>query len=91
MELPIVIKVESLPWGKGITLWPFIIVEKDVRVFKHECMHWYQIKRMGFFKFYYSIIKEYIKHGMNDGPLEQECERYEEHPLTEQEEKWWKK
>ena len=85
---PIVIK-----WpleGRGLTLYPFIFAHKDwPSTFKHECMHWYQIQRMGVLSFYWAIIKEYLKHGMNYGPLEQECERYEAYPLGEKEKEWW--
>lgn len=78
-----------LPFGMGLTLYPFIFIDGDERTFKHECMHWYQIERMGVFRFYWEILKEYIKHGSNDGPLEQECEKYETYPLNYQEQEWW--
>jgi hypothetical protein len=52
-------------------------------------MHWYQIDRMGLIKFYWEILKEYIRHGIYTGPLELEAREYSKEPFTDIEERWW--
>ena len=93
MRKPIIVKWLWLPWGYGITLWPFILVSSRApnpkATFKHELMHWYQIERMGVFKFYLEIIKEYIDYGRYTGPLEYECYEYKWEPLLSCEKEWW--
>ena len=90
MKKPIICNT-WLPLGTGLTLYPFILIDskRPERTFKHELMHWYQIHEMGVLRFYWEILKEYIKHGSNDGPLEQECEEYELEPLLSCERRWW--
>ena len=95
-EKPIVIKVPCLPFGRGVTLYPFIIVEGKYNAiaqstFKHECMHWYQMRRMGVLKFYWEILKEYLEEGIYKGPLEQEAYLYKySGELTDKELEWWR-
>lgn len=90
-DKPIVVKNVWLPFGSGVTLYPFIFVEKGkVDTFKHECMHWYQMERMGVLRFYWEILKEYLTVGRYKGPLEQEAYVYKySGPLTAKEQEWW--
>lgn len=46
----------------GIVLYPFIFLAPqfpDEYLMNHELIHWFQIKRLGVFKFYISYLKEY--------------------------------
>lgn len=85
---PIVVK-----WpleGRGLTLYPFIFAHKDWEsTFKHEMKHWHQIQALGVFGFYKAILREYWRHGPNDGPMEMVCEAYEREPLTAEERELW--
>ena len=93
MKKPIIVKNLKLPWGNGVTLWPFIIVSSKApepeKTFKHECMHWYQIQAWGVFKFYWRIIKEYFEWGQYGGPIEVACYKYKQEPLLSCEQEWW--
>ena len=91
-EKPIVIKDGWLPAGRGLTLYPFIIIDNPMypeRTFKHECKHWHQMRRMGVAKFYWEILREYVSVGRYAGPLEQEAYLYRMEPLTDEEKEWW--
>lgn len=93
MRKPIIIRKLRLIGGRGITIWPFIIISTHSpdpeRTFKHECMHWYQIHELGVLKFYWKIIIEYIKYGQRDGPLEKAAYAYSDEPFTEREREWY--
>jgi len=63
------------------TIPPFgIFIESkyktDKSILRHEMVHWSQYQRMGFFGFYTTYIKEYIKYGNRfDGPMEVEARK----------------
>lgn len=47
---------------EGIVLFPFIFFSSNVpsvKIINHELIHILQIKREGFFKFYFNYFKEY--------------------------------
>lgn len=49
---------------EGIVLYPFIFfysANPSVKIINHELIHILQIKRDGFFKFYFTYLKEYLQ------------------------------
>lgn len=49
--------------------------KKNRLIVKHEMVHWYQYRRMGFWGFYTTYLYEYIKYGRKYGPMEVEARR----------------
>ena len=82
----------------AITLYPFILFSSTVytmkrnlrepmHLFKHEYIHIEQVRRMGWFKFYFLYIIESIKNGYEDNKYEIEAYSRQTEPLTEEEQK----
>ncbi len=55
-------KIPAMLGACAITLYPFILFdgEPEPEIIYHEYVHVKQIQRLGWFKFYYSYIKEYV-------------------------------
>jgi hypothetical protein len=49
--------------------------KKDKSILRHEMAHWKQYHRMGFYSFYGTYFKEYIKYGRKNGPMEVEARK----------------
>ena len=80
-EMPKAIKVPKwvLPFGYGLTLYKLILVRKDGDIpylVAHESKHVEQWTRIGFFKFPYLYIKEYIAKGYWENKYEVEARYY---------------
>ncbi len=48
----------------GIVLYPFIFcsaIKPSVKIINHELIHIQQVKRVGFIRFYFTYLKEYIQ------------------------------
>lgn len=77
-----IIEVHCTRWflpkrATGITLYPFIFYQKskfDIILRRHEWIHIRQVRRDGWFKFYYTWIKE--NHQMGYYDIEYEKEAY---------------
>lgn len=59
----------------GIVLYPFVLFrdrQPDVTplLWQHEVVHIYQIKDVGFFRFYFTYIKYWIQYGYYMNPYE---------------------
>lgn len=83
MSPPWVIKKKwfTPPWGsKGITLYPFVFVKKDVseRVIRHEMIHVYQVRQEGWWKFYLGYLWKIVTGGVLR--LEWETSKHEQDP-----------
>jgi hypothetical protein len=79
-------------WGrfKGITLYPFILFkdkkeEVSEKLFRHEMEHVYQIRELGWFKFYWKYLRQSCKVGYDDNKFEVMARKAESSPLTPQE------
>ena len=49
---------------EGIVLYPYIVCsakKPSVKTINHELIHILQVKRHGFFRFYFTYLKEYIQ------------------------------
>lgn len=77
-------------WIGGITIYPFIFFKRKREeitdtLFRHELEHIYQVKRLGWFRFYISYLIENIKEGYQNNKYELEAESRENTPLTVEE------
>lgn len=68
-------------------LYPFMLFSQDRytvtdRLFRHEMQHVYQVKRMGWFKFYITYLWLLRKHDHSTHPYENEAREHENEPLT---------
>ena len=83
----------------AITLYPFILYSQSTyhlkrrednylkNLFKHEYVHIGQVRRMGWFKFYFLYIIENAKTGYKGNKYELEAWMRQEEPYTEEEQK----
>lgn len=83
----------------AITLYPFILYSQDkyhlqrreegylTHLFKHEYIHIEQVRRMGWFKFYFLYIIEGMKNGYENNKYENEAHERQVEPYTEEEQK----
>ena len=67
-------------YADGITLPPLgILIERrykwDDKLLKHEKGHWAQYQEWGFIKYYYTVIRDYLKYGPGNGPIEADADR----------------
>lgn len=74
----------------GMVLYPFMLFKRSKeevtdKLFRHELEHVYQVRRLGWFKFYFSYLWLRIKHKHGDHPYEMEANAHENDPLTEAE------
>ena len=74
-----------------VIFYPFILFKypKDTitdELFRHELQHVYQIKSLGYFKFFYRYIKYSIKYGYKQNPYEIDARTASLEPLDENEE-----
>lgn len=75
----------------GVTLYPYILYrhERDDvsdQMFRHELEHVYQIRRDGFFKFYFTWLRDAYRFGYDNIPYEIEAYAVQHEPLTSVEE-----
>lgn len=83
--------------ASAITLYPFILFSKSIiglkgtqhpaHLFKHEYIHIEQIRRMGWFKFYFFYLVENAQTGYDDNKYEIEAYLRQAEPLNEEEQK----
>lgn len=82
----------------AITLYPFILYKRDKEflkarpdylkaLFKHEYIHIDQVRRMGWFKFYFLYIIENIRKGYKQNKYELEAWDRQHEQYTEEEQK----
>ena len=82
----------------AITLYPFILFSRSVagikthrkepeHLFKHEYIHIEQVRRLGWFKFYFTYIVESFKNDYLDISYEVEAYKRQTEPLNEEEQK----
>jgi hypothetical protein len=77
-------------WKAAIVLYPYVLFrrgkrEVSDRLFRHELEHVYQVKRMGWFKFYSTYLWYSLRHGYWNNPYEIEARAMENEPLTDAE------
>jgi hypothetical protein len=77
-------------WIAGITIYPFIFFKQkkeDVsdRLFRHELEHIYQVRAMGWLKFYISYLWIGLRHKHKTHPYEEQARKVQHDPLTEEE------
>ena len=82
----------------AITLYPFILFSRTVasiktrysspeELFKHEFIHVEQVRRMGWFKFYFKWLVENRKTGYKQNKYELEAWERQTEPFTDEEQK----
>jgi len=82
----------------AITLYPFILYSRSKpylsarsdylkALFKHEYIHIEQVRRMGWFRFYFLYIIESIRNGYEDNKYEVEAHNRQHEQYTEEEQK----
>ncbi len=82
----------------AITLYPFILFSRSVQgiktyrsypeqLFKHEYIHIEQVRRLGWFKFYFLYLVESAKNGYRQNKYEVEAYDRQTEPFNEEEEK----
>ena len=82
----------------AITLYPYILFSRTVpslktnlrnpeQLFKHEYIHIEQVRRMGWFKFYFCYLVENAKTGYDKNKYEIEAYTRQVEPFTEEEKK----
>lgn len=79
-------------WIGGITIYPFIFFKRTREevsdtLFRHELEHIYQVRRLGWFKFYFTYILENLKVGYKNNKYEVEARAAQVNPLTDEERK----
>ena len=80
------------PWFVGvrwlhvnaITLYPFIIVrssvKRDERVRRHELIHIWQVRKVGWFRFYLTYLRDAMRHTYREIPAEVEAYAHDKDP-----------
>ncbi len=82
----------------AITLYPFILFSRSVQgiktyrkypeqLFKHEYIHIEQVRKLGWFKFYFLWLGESAKNGYKGNKYEIEAYARQTEPLNEEEQK----
>ena len=82
----------------AITLYPFILFKRTVpgikayrthpeQLFKHEYIHIEQVRKIGWFKFYFLYLVESAKNGYRNNKYEVEAYGRQAEPFTAEEEK----
>ena len=82
----------------AITLYPFILFSRSVagikthrkepeHLFKHEYIHIEQVRRLGWFKFYFLYLVDNAKNGYDENKYEIEAYTRQIEPLNEEERK----
>lgn len=81
----------------AITLYPFILFSKSITglkgmqhpvyLFKHEYIHIEQIRKLGWFTFYFSWIVDSAENGYEGNKYEVEAYTRQVEPLNEEEQK----
>ena len=82
----------------GITLYPFILFSRTVpsmktnlrnpeQLFKHEYIHIEQVRKLGWFKFYFLYLVESAKNGYRKNKYEVEAYDRQTEQLNEEEQK----
>lgn len=90
--IPLILRVGA------ITLYPFILYKRDKQflkdrpgylkeLFKHEYIHIEQVRRMGWFKFYFLYLVESAKNGYEKNKYEIEAHDRQSEPFTDEEQK----
>ena len=77
-------------WIGGITIYPFIFFKRKReevtdRLFRHELEHIYQVRRLGWFRFYATYLWESFRKGYKMNKYELEANAVENTPLTAEE------
>jgi len=77
-------------WIGGMTIYPFILFKRskgeiDDTIFRHEMEHIYQVRRIGWFKFYLTYLWQNLRHGYRNNKYEVAARDIEETPLTDEE------
>lgn len=86
----------------AITLYPFILFSRSVQgiktyrlnpeqLFKHEYIHIEQVRKLGWFKFYFLYLVESAKNGYRQNKYEVEAYDRQTEPLNEEEQKAFNK
>lgn len=91
MKFKIVKKCWWMFWAQGMVLYPFVLFSNTgprERLYKHEFIHCYQVKRQGVLKFYLSYIWNFLRYGYKNHPMEIEAHARQDEPLTPEERKW---
>ena len=82
----------------AITLYPYILFSRSVagikerrrnpeQLFKHEYIHIEQVRKLGWFKFYFLYLIESAKNGYRQNKYEVEAYDRQVEPLNEEEQK----
>ena len=83
----------------AITLYPYILFARSVtglkgnngdyaiQLFKHEYIHIEQVRKMGWFKFYFLYLVESAKNGYEDNKYEVEAYARQNEQFTDEEQK----
>ena len=92
MQLKIRYSVSRFIMGRyrGKVLYPFVLFsqaqeEVSDQLFRHELEHVYQIRRNGWFKFYFMYLVWAVKYGYLNIPYEIDARLAENTPLTDEE------
>lgn len=86
----------------AITLYPFILFKRTVpdlktrcrhpeQLFKHEYIHIEQVRKLGWFKFYFLYLVESAKNGYRQNKYEVEAYDRQTEPPNEEEQKAFNK
>jgi hypothetical protein len=64
-----------LPSYDGITIYPFIFVRRDTskKLLRHELIHFWQVRKTGWFRFYGMYIWDALRKSYRDIPVEKEA------------------
>lgn len=76
---PVIKVVDHIPGNfNGLALPPFGVYvttpnANNQELIDHELIHWKQYQRMGLIPFYYNYLRDYLIHGYDLHPMEQEA------------------
>ena len=79
-------------WIGGMVLYPFILFKRKKEeisdtIFRHEMEHIYQVRRIGWFKYYLTYLWYAMRHKYEDIPYEVQARAVQHEPLTDEERK----
>jgi hypothetical protein len=79
-----------LGYPAGIVLYPFMLFKRSKeevtdKLFRHELEHVYQVRRLGWLRFYLTYLWYQITKGYKNNPFEIEANANEDLPLTDEE------
>ena len=79
-----------MPRWAGMVIYPYVLFKRGPdevsdRLFRHELEHYYQVQRVGWWKFYTTYLFYNLTEGYKNNPYEIEARNRENDELTQEE------